>query len=248
VSATPPALLVVSAHAADFCSRSGGAVALHTRAGGSAHVVALTFGERGESEGYWAGAGARSLAGAKETRAREAEEAAALLGAGIEFLNYDDYPLLMDGPRLEALARIIRQRQPGLIVTHWKSDPYNVDHEAAAAAVLRAATMAAIPGFDGGAGAAHYAPHAFAFEPTVPRNDLTGFVPDTYVDIGPVFEQKVAAMRLLRSQPKLVPWYTRWAEYRGMQAAQWAGRPVQYAEAFQRYSAWVADRLPGPAG
>lgn len=241
-------LLVFSAHAADFCSRSGGTIALYTQGGAQAHVVAFTFGERGESEGYWGRAGAHSLAGAKETRAREAEEAASLLGASIEFLNYDDYPLIIDRLRLEDLARIIQQRRSSIILTHWKADPYNVDHEVTTAAVVRATTMAALPGFDGGVGNAHHVPHVFGFEPTVPRNDLTGFVPDTYVDIGAVFEQKSAAMRALRSQPKLVPWYTRWAEYRGMQATLWANRPVQYAEAFHRYSASVADRLPVLAG
>ncbi len=237
-------LLVFSAHAADFCSRSGGTIALYTGSGAQAHVVDLTYGERGESEGYWGQAEARSLAGAKETRAREAEEAAAVLGASIEFMNYDDYPLLMDGARLEALARIVQQRRPDIILTHWKNDPYNVDHEVTTAAVVRACTMAAIPGFAAGEGTPHYFPQVFGFEPTVPRNELTGFVPDAYVDIGAVFAQKVAAMRALRSQPKLVPWYTRWAEYRGMQATQWVGRPVQYAEAFQRTTASVADRLP----
>ena len=45
-------LLVFSAHAADFCSRSGGAIALHTLAGASTQFVDLTFGERAESEAH----------------------------------------------------------------------------------------------------------------------------------------------------------------------------------------------------
>jgi 4-oxalomesaconate hydratase len=159
-------------------------------------------------------------------------------------MDYDDYPLVLDRARVEALARLLRDRKPDIVLTHWKTDPYNVDHEAATAAVVRAATMAAVPGFDEAAAPPHLFPHVFGFEPTVPRDDLTGFVPDTYVDIGEVFEQKVAALRALRSQPKLVPWYTRWAEYRGMQATQWAGRPVTYAEAFKRYTASVGNRLP----
>lgn len=46
-------LLVVSAHAADFVWRAGGYIALTTAAGGEAHVVCLSFGERGESQGAW---------------------------------------------------------------------------------------------------------------------------------------------------------------------------------------------------
>jgi 4-oxalomesaconate hydratase len=238
------AILVFSAHAADFCSRCGGTIALYTRSGVSVHVVALTFGERGESEDYWRSAMGPNLADAKATRTREATEAAALLGADIEFMDYEDYPLVINREHLDALARIMRRQRPDIILTHWQVDPYNLDHEVTAASIVRAATMAAVAGFDAAPEAAHRFPQLFGFEPTVPRDDLTGFVPDTYVDIGEVFEQKLAALRALQSQQKLVSWYTRWAEYRGMQATQWAGRPVAHAEAFRRHTAWVGARLP----
>ena len=52
-------LLVVSAHAADFVWRAGGAIASVTAAGGTAHVVALSYGERGESGGGGAHANVR---------------------------------------------------------------------------------------------------------------------------------------------------------------------------------------------
>jgi len=51
-------ILVFSAHVADFCSRAGGTLARHVRAGDRAKVVALTYGERSESGGLYA-AGAR---------------------------------------------------------------------------------------------------------------------------------------------------------------------------------------------
>lgn len=41
--------LVVSAHAADFVWRCGGAIALHADLGYDVTVVCLSFGERGES-------------------------------------------------------------------------------------------------------------------------------------------------------------------------------------------------------
>ncbi len=238
-----PAVLVFSAHAADFCSRSGGAIALHVGRGAKVHVVDVTFGERGESEDYWAKPEPKSVQETKRVRAAEAEEAAGILGATIEFLDYGDYPLIVGQAQLEVIARIIRARRPGLILTHWKSDPYNLDHEVTASAVLRAATMAAIPGFDHEVGKVPY-PYVFAFEPTIPRNDATGFSPDHYVDIGEVFDLKMTALRALRSQSKLVRFYTQWAEYRGFQAAQVSGRAIRYAEAFQRYTAVVDTSLP----
>lgn len=238
-----PNILVFSAHAADFCSRAGGCLALYARRGTAIHVVDLTCGERGESEDYWARPEEKSLEAAKRVRTAEARQAAGILGVSIEFLDYGDYPLFIDGERLEAMARLVRARKPDIVLTHWKHDPFNVDHEVTAAAVLRALGMAAVPGFDPGSERIVW-PQVYAFEPTVPRDDVTGFVPDHYVDIGEVFEIKLAALAALRSQSKLVRFYTQWAEYRGFQAAQTAGRPVRYAEAFQRYTATVADRLP----
>jgi 4-oxalomesaconate hydratase len=46
-------LLVIGAHSADFVWRAAGAIAVTTRNGGSARVVALSYGERGESGELW---------------------------------------------------------------------------------------------------------------------------------------------------------------------------------------------------
>jgi len=240
-----PNILVFSAHAADFCSRSGGTLALHRKRGSTVHVVDVTFGERGESEDYWARPGQKSVEEAKRVRAAEAEEAAGTLGVTIEFLDYGDYPLILGPERLQAIARLIRGQRPDIILTHWQCDPFNVDHEVTSSGVLRAASMAAVPGFDYEVPKVA-CPYIFAFEPTIPRNDTTGFRPDHYIDIDEVFDIKLAALRALRSQSKLVHFYTQWAEYRGFQAAQAAGRAIRHAEAFQRYTATVDTRLPGP--
>lgn len=46
-------MLVVGAHSADFVWRAAGAIAAVTAAGGKATVVALSYGERGESGELW---------------------------------------------------------------------------------------------------------------------------------------------------------------------------------------------------
>lgn len=51
-------LLVFSAHSADFCLRAGGTLARCVRDRGEARIVSLTYGERSESGGLYAG-GAR---------------------------------------------------------------------------------------------------------------------------------------------------------------------------------------------
>ena len=46
-------LLVIGAHSADFVWRAAGTIALVTSQGGSATVLALSYGERGESGSLW---------------------------------------------------------------------------------------------------------------------------------------------------------------------------------------------------
>lgn len=243
-----PSILVFSAHAADFCSRSGGTLALYAQQGSQVHVIDLTFGERGESEDYWSQQDSGSITEVKKIREAEANEAANILGVSIEFLDYGDYPLYINQEQQIALARIVRSYKPDIILTHWKNDPHNIDHQVTTEAVIRACTLAAAPGFDEDPSSVHPSvhslPHIFLFEPTVPRNDVTGFTPDTFVDIGEVFDIKTKALEALRSQAKLVPWYSQWAQYRATQARQWSGDPIQYAEALQRYTASVAKGLP----
>ena len=45
--------MVVGAHSADFVWRAGGAIAVATSQGGAARVLALSYGERGESGELW---------------------------------------------------------------------------------------------------------------------------------------------------------------------------------------------------
>jgi 4-oxalomesaconate hydratase len=49
----PKSIIVVSAHAADFVWRAGGAIALYASRGCRVRILCLSFGERGESQGAW---------------------------------------------------------------------------------------------------------------------------------------------------------------------------------------------------
>ncbi len=73
-------LLVIGAHSADFVWRAGGAIAVTTANGGAARVVALSYGERGESGELWKEPG-QTEERVKEIRHGEAERAAGHLGA-----------------------------------------------------------------------------------------------------------------------------------------------------------------------
>jgi 4-oxalomesaconate hydratase len=239
-AAGPGRLLVVSAHAADFVWRAAGYIAVVTAAGGTAHVLCLSFGERGESPGAWKQPG-MTLERVKKIRKAEAQEAGDALGATMRFLDKGDYPLPGDGDIAAELAELMRELQPEVILTHAQSDPYNYDHPVAADLTLRARVLAQALGRE----SQHPplgAPPAFRFEPHQP--EMCGFMPDVLVDITAVFDRKLAAMAAMRSQEHLASYYRGLAERRGVQAVRNGGsRSIRYAEAYQRVFPQVSEVL-----
>ena len=236
----PQRLLVVSAHAADFVWRAGGYIAVVTAAGGSAHVVCLSFGERGESPGAWKQPG-MTLQRVKEIRKAEAEGAGDALGATMRFLDKGDYPLVGGEQLLLELAEVMRELQPDVILTHSAADPYNYDHPLAADLTIQSRAIAQALGRE----SVHPplgAPPVFRFEPHQP--EMCGFKPDVLVDITPVFDRKIAAMAHMRSQEHLAHYYHDLAERRGVQAVRNGGpKSIAYAEAYQRVFPQVAGVL-----
>ena len=82
----PKTGFVVTAHPGDFVWRAGGAIALHAQRGWRVKILCLSFGERGESQFAWKDPSA-TLESVKAARKAEAEAAAAVLGAEIEFMD-----------------------------------------------------------------------------------------------------------------------------------------------------------------
>jgi 4-oxalomesaconate hydratase len=224
-------LLVIGAHAADFVWRSAGVVALTTSEGGDALVVALSYGERGESSDLW-DLPNQTIENVKRVRHAEAAEAAQLLGAKLECLDLGDFPLVVDRPALDRLTTMIRSYAPDAIITHLPRDPFNPDHPVAYAAVEKARLLA-MSGEPGAARPKVRPSRFFCFEPHLP--ELCSFEPDAFVDITKVYEKKVAAMNAMTAQRHLVEQYRARAEYRAEYIRRLTGHmEVQYAEAFVR--------------
>jgi 4-oxalomesaconate hydratase len=233
-------LLVIGAHSADFVWRAGGAVAVTTANGGVARVIALSYGERGESGELWKEPG-QTVERVKETRHGEAERAAGHLGAEFRCLDLGDYPLEIDTGALQRITDEIREFAPDVLLTHTFTDPFNPDHGLAGRAVDRARSLAAGAGVPS-AFSTVTPPELFLFEPHQP--ELCDFVPTTFLDITSVFEQKQKAMAEMKAQSYLVSYYAERAAHRGNHARRGAGRSeVQYAEAFQRMIPQVVDEL-----
>ncbi|MEN3608379.1 PIG-L deacetylase family protein [Plantactinospora sp. ZYX-F-223] len=233
-------ILVVSAHAADFVWRAGGAIALGASRGQQVHVLCLTFGEKGESQGLWKQPG-MTLERVKEARRDEAGRAAKVLGAEIEFLDAGDYPLRATDDLYDSVVATIRRVNPAVIITHPAKDPYNLDHALTHEIVLRARMVAQAAGHDRDSQPIG-APNVMQFEPHQPEQ--CGFVPNLLLDISPVFERKVEAMRIMGAQGHLVAYYTDLGVRRGVQAVRNGGdRSITHAEAYQRVFPVVGGEL-----
>ncbi|GAA3390721.1 PIG-L deacetylase family protein [Cryptosporangium minutisporangium] len=236
-------LLVVSAHAGDFVWRASGAIALTTSRGGTATVVCLTYGERGESAQAWRAG--HSLEEIKAIRRDEATAAADALGARVEFLDAGDYPLRPADAIVDRLVHLYRELQPTVVLTHPLEDPYNGDHPVAARMALEARVLAQAIGYPA-PGDPLGAPPVFFFEPHQPEQ--CGFVPQVLLDITPVFETKQKAMRCLPAQQHMWSYYTDLATRRGVQLTRNAGPNLGLtsdtkAEAYMRYYPQVTTEL-----
>ena len=109
--------LVVTAHPGDFVWRAGGAIALHAKRGYRIKIACLSFGERGESQFAWKEAGA-TLEKVKAGRRDEAQRAAEMLGAEIEFFDAGDYPLRLTEAHFDRMVDIYRELNPSFVLTH----------------------------------------------------------------------------------------------------------------------------------
>jgi 4-oxalomesaconate hydratase len=234
-------LLVIGAHAADFVWRAGGAIAVTTATAGTARVIALSYGERGESGELWKQNPDRSIEEVKQIRHGEAERAAAHLGADFVAMDMGDYPLDVDNARLVAIADQIREFAPDVLITHTDTDPFNPDHPVAHAAVARARSLAAGAGVPSAFGTVR-PPELYLFEPHQP--ELCNFTPTTFLDITTVMDAKRRAMDEMRAQAYLQTYYTERADHRGNHARRSSGNAeIRQAEAFQRVTPEVVSSL-----
>ena len=114
-------LMVIGAHAADFVWRAGGVIAVTTANEGVAQVIALSYGERGESGELWKEEG-QTVERVKEIRHGEAErgldDGEDLVAA--EVARRQEHPVARD--RLQHLVGL-RQQASSLVHDRHRIDP-----------------------------------------------------------------------------------------------------------------------------
>lgn len=225
-------ILVIVSHPDDIEAHCAGTVTRLVERNEEVTYVLVTSGNRGTHD-------STVTAEAIATR-REAEQLAAARIVGVErvrFLRYDDSDLIFQMPRLrEELTAIIRQERPRAIITH---DPYPgngsrdscaiyPDHTTLGLMTFQAAYLCS-PGplFYPQQLAAGFQPHRVEMLYLIMSDQ-----PDTFVDVGPVWEKRMAALRQHISQgrdrPDMEPFFRRIAGELGERSG------YQLAEGFRR--------------
>ena len=210
-------LLVVGGHPADVFDHCGGTMAHHIQAGDSVTCLALTQGlrvhdkvlvEKARSGELDMNSDLDALIKEREqVKRQEVYDACAIFGIkDVRFLSYNDKVLLESDEMIDAVARVIREVKPHILITHY---PYVGggfgQHAKTAQITIQASGLAGtfdfddsnppwrvartffmIPGFQ----ELTYSMLSAAFCPYIPM----------YVDITDQVENKVRALECMKSQ------------------------------------------------
>ena len=218
-------LLVVGAHPDDTEFATGGTIATFRARDQQVYYFVCTDGSKGTKD---RGLDPLDLVA---TRRREQQAAADLLGVReVTFLGAVDGELEVTLPNKAALARVIRQVRPRVLITHDPWRPYQLHPDHRAAGFL--STDAFVVARD------HlYASELFYQEGVEPYDvpEIWFYAPaetDFFVDISGVIERKIEAIACHTSQirdPQSLG-----ERLRGRAAEAGARHGVQYAEEFKR--------------
>jgi LmbE family N-acetylglucosaminyl deacetylase len=186
-----PALLVFGAHPDDIEFGCGGIIARETLAGRPVHFVVCSRGESGTN-------------GTPAERTVEAEKAAAMLGATMEFIELDgDAHLEVRAAHSIKLAEIIRRTKPALVLAPTLEQNQHPDHWRLAQLVRDATRLARYGGLAELKGQPVHAIGQLFFYAITPNAEPSGMQP-VLIDVSSpdVIAAWTAAMEAHASQMK----------------------------------------------
>jgi len=196
-------IVCVGAHPDDPESGCGGTLARYAALGHAVTIVYLTRGERGIT--------GKSLDDAARIRTAECEAACRIIGASPKFFGQIDGATEVTHTQVDAMQQLLAPYTPDLLFTHWPVDTH-MDHQVASILTIRAWMGLRTP-------------LLYFFEVDT-GSQTEGFLPNTYVDVSPVLEQKKRALFAHVSQDG----QGIWREHHEVMA-QWRGREVGVAAA-----------------
>ena len=212
-------ILSIGAHPADIFDQSGGTMAHHVARGDQVGCVVLTHGARVHDavvsdemfhrETVPTGDDLKQImAERSDVKSAEVRKACGILGVeDITFFGADDAVLLVTTDVVRRLAKLIREKRPDVVLTHFprEADGLTNAHAVAGQIVSHAISYAA--GVDpDDSSPPHKAARVFYFGTGAARVRSTlwdadgGYYNDVFIDITDVIEKKLAAMDCLVSQ------------------------------------------------
>jgi len=200
-------VICIGGHPDDPESGCAGTLARYALLGHSVTVLYLTRGERGIRD--------QSLDASAKIRSAECEQACKIIGANPVFFGQIDGATEIDRPQVDKMTKLLSTHQPDVVFAHWPIDTH-MDHQVASMLAIRACM--GLPKH----------PALYFFEVNS-GSQSQGFLPNTYVDISSVIEQKKNALFAHVSQNG----HGIWKDHHEIIAA-WRGREagVTAAEAF----------------
>ncbi|MDD8018230.1 MAG: PIG-L family deacetylase [Bacteroidota bacterium] len=201
-------VVVITPHPDDAEASCGGLIANSVAAGDQVIILTMTGGELG--------IGGKTMEEARGIRTVEAQNAAALLGAKIEFFGAIDGSLAVDAVATTKLKEILLRLNPTIVLAPWPLDVHP-DHQATGLLAWRVFQDRAFT-FDLYFYETSNSPHTKSFQ----------FVPTDYVDITDVLKKKQEALYRHKSQGPS-DW---WGMYERMAIVNGYAADVPYAEAY----------------
>jgi LmbE family N-acetylglucosaminyl deacetylase len=215
----PLRILIIGAHPDDADIKAGGTAARWCESGHVVRLVSLTNGRAGHQ--------AMPGPALASRRRREAQAAAATIGATYEVLDHLDGEL---DDRLEyrhEVIRLIRSFRPDLVITHRTND-YHPDHRFAGLLVQDASYLLTVPAICPEVPHLAACPVILSFSDTFTRP--CRFEPHVVIDIDDVFDRLVAMLACHESQ------FFEWLPYN-------AGYLEQVPREGDARRTWLADRM-----
>ncbi|RAV13291.1 PIG-L deacetylase family protein [Paenibacillus contaminans] len=216
-------VLAVGAHPDDVEILCGGTLAKYAARGDHVTIMVATNGNVGSPT--------HTKEEIAAIRRKEAENAAAVIGADLIWLGYDDEFLFHDRETRMAFINAIRQANPDVMFVHGAND-YHPDHRICGEIAADCRIPVTVRLIETEFPQMDKVPHVFIMD----NVGSIGFEPEAYVDITDTFETKSRMLRCHESQDawlqhiygmEYVEFMAKASSMRGMAIG------VKYAEAFR---------------
>jgi N-acetylglucosamine malate deacetylase 1 len=174
-------IMAVAAHPGDGLFTMGAVLAQQIERGGAGALLNLSLGERGAPKDI-------PVQQYGEMQRAATEKAAQLLGFDAAFLSYPDGEIPFTEESALHVCDAIRELQPDVVLTHWIGSEHK-DHRNCHLIVRDAVFFASLATLERSR-PAHSVSKIFYADNW---EDAANFVPDTYIDIEPIYEKWLEA-------------------------------------------------------